>query len=121
MKRIYLACPYSHWNPLVRIYRWLWASWASHKLIQQGYCVFSPLSHSVPISWFQSKKDNCHNVWLKQDLEWLEMCHEMCILDLKGWRDSTGVAHEIERGKFWGKPIQVLHPKFLIITEVLNE
>ena len=121
MMRVYLACPYSHKNPFIQIFRWLWVSWASYQLMKRGYAVFSPISHSVPISWFQSKKDNCHDFWLKQDDVWLGMCWRMFILGLNGWKHSTGIQYEIKRAKYLGISISVLHPKTLKVMEVLNE
>ena len=120
MKRLYLACPYSHWNPVIQLLRWLWVSWAAYRLMLRGYAVFSPISHSVPISWFQSKKDNCHNFWIQQDFEYLDAYHIVMVLALPGWDKSTGVDYEITRAKAIGLPIELIHYRTLKKIKVLN-
>ena len=81
---IYLACPYWHEDKKIRRSRFQSANIAAAELMEDGYVVFSPLSHSVPISKYTGDQD--HNFWMRQDLPMLELCDEMWILPLDGWK-----------------------------------
>jgi nucleoside 2-deoxyribosyltransferase len=50
MKKIYLAGPYSHWNPAVRAIRFHKLNEKAAELLNAGFLVFSPISHSHPRS-----------------------------------------------------------------------
>ena len=96
IKRLYLSAPYSHPNKLVRQYRVKMANQKAAELMERGYRVFSPLSHSHPISKY-CQVDPCdHDFWLRQDLWILPYCDIFYIYTLKGWSRSEGVKRE-----FW--------------------
>jgi len=97
--RIYLACPYSHPEQAVIEQRVETCNMVAARLMEQGFIVFSPVSHSHPIS-IHAKVDPCnHDFWLNQDLPFLEFCDELCILMLDGWEQSKGIKLEIERAQ----------------------
>ena len=102
MKRIYLACPYSHPEVRVRLWRVAHADKKAAELMSAGNLVFSPLSHSHPIShWYEV--DPCdHDFWLRQDLWILDICDEMHILCLPGWGKSKGIKVEFEHAESKG-------------------
>lgn len=95
MKKIYLACPYSHPDPSERERRVAIVNKKAAELMEQGNLVFSPLSHSVPISEYCKVHSTNHDFWIQQDLWILEVCNEMNILCLDGWQQSRGI--EIEK------------------------
>ena len=114
MKKIYLATPYTskRWKfwpvkQLIHLWRFLQVSRAAMQLMWKGLVVYSPISHTAPISWFGYEEK--HNFWLKQDWCWLEQCDEVWVLTLKGWRESYGVAKEIKYAKERGIPVFILH------------
>ena len=94
MKKIYLACPYSHPDPMVRQQRFDMVCQKAAELMEQGYCVFSPISHSHPISKYTTADANNYSFCLKQDMAWLMVCDEFHILCLPGWEESIGVKIE---------------------------
>jgi len=94
--KIYVACPYSHPDQAVREERVLAADKYAAKLMERGHIVFSPLSHSHPISKHCKVDPTDHDFWLRQDLAWLKACHRMHVLCLDGWQESKGVKEEIE-------------------------
>ena len=97
MKRIYLAAPYSSPDPAERERRVELVDRKAAELMMAGNLVFSPLSHSHPISKYCAV-DPCDNgFWLLQDLWILEICDEFHILCLSGWEDSKGIRIELER------------------------
>lgn len=91
---IYLAIPYS-FNPEKSFKK---ANKLTAYLISKGYTVFSPISHSHPISNYMNKdlqKDS--EFWLKQDIEFLKYCNMMIVYCFgKEWLNSYGVQKEIE-------------------------
>lgn len=98
-KRVYLMAPYSHKDIRVCEERFNIANNVSAFLMDQGYIVFSPLSHSHPISMSDYAKETDtshldHGVWLEQDFAWLQFCEGYFILRIKGWEKSTGVSVE---------------------------
>lgn len=108
MKKIYLACPYSHPDPKERERRVELVDQKAAELMMAGHLVFSPLSHSHPISKHCSVDPCDHDFWLKQDLWILDICDEFHILCLEGWDKSKGIAIEQERAAKLGLAI-VLH------------
>lgn len=95
--RVYLACPYKckgivneTWEQL----RFDCVNIAAMRLIRAGFVVFSPISHSHPISLTQPDKYNTHELWLDQDEPFLEWCDVVVVLEIPGVWDSHGVDWE---------------------------
>ena len=96
MIKVYLACPYSHIDKSVREHRVERVNKKAAELMMSGYLVFSPLSHSHPISE-HCDVDPCDNgFWLRQDLWILKFCDELHILCIDGWEESRGIKIEIK-------------------------
>jgi len=108
MKKIYLACPFSHTLKSVQEARFDEVNKKAAELMEEGHIVFSPISHSVPINaHFRDEKDL--DFWLRQDLPLLEMCDEVWVLALPGWKESLGVQAEMVHARLYRKPIRILH------------
>ena len=105
MKKVYIASPYSHKDKYIRMTRVIQVDAKAADLMEQGYLVFSPLSHSHGISEHANVDPMDHDFWLRQDLWVLDMCDELHILCLSGWQDSKGIAVEIARAKENGMKI----------------
>jgi nucleoside 2-deoxyribosyltransferase len=94
--RIYLAAPYlsrgltKEWENL----RVTAVNIAAMRLIRAGFVVFSPISHSDPISKAQDDKYNTHALWLSQDEKFMEWADVLVILELPGVYQSFGVQWE---------------------------
>jgi len=104
--KLYLCVPYSHPSQAVRIARFEQANEAAAKFMQGGHIVFSPISHSHPISYYLDNA-NDSDFWLTQDRAFLEWCDEMVILCIKGWAESKGIQREVKWAKELGKPIRL--------------
>jgi len=105
MKKIYLAAPYVHKNPDIRAQRVEAVNKKAAELMMSGNLVFSPLSHSHPISE-HCVVDPCdHDFWLRQDLWILAICDEFHILCLDGWTESRGIDTEYQRAQDLRKPV----------------
>lgn len=98
---IYLATVYSSHSKW-RIVRW----WVRRKrfkainktaamLMKAGNVVFSPISHSHPISQELPEHLNTYQFWLPQDFAILKHCTKMYILGTDNWIGSIGVLKEI--------------------------
>jgi len=111
MKKIYLACPYSHPCWWVRFIRWLKISILSLDLMRMGYVVFSPITHSVPITWWQKKDEETHEFWLSQDFPFLDWCDMLLIATFSGWNQSYGVSQETKYAQQLNKEIRYINPK----------
>ncbi|HLH88257.1 MAG TPA: DUF1937 family protein [Xanthobacteraceae bacterium] len=97
-KIIYLACPYTHSCADIREQRFVAATKAAASLIQSGYIVFSPVTMTHPIDSIIAGFDGTlgSEFWVSFDEAFMEVCAEMAILPLDGWRESSGISREID-------------------------
>jgi len=109
MKKIYLACPYSHKDRHIELTRFATANSVAAKLMLKGHIVFSPLSHSVPIAEHIPDSNNGHDLWLEQDFVFVDWAEAIYVLCLPGWKKSTGVTAEIKRAQSQNKPIHYIN------------
>lgn len=109
--KIYLATPYSHDDPFVRLARFYEVNRIAARLMEQGYTVFSPISHSHPIEQNLDADKQGWEFWAGQDIPMLEACDRLMVLMLDGWRESTGVTGEIEHARSIGMPIEYVDAK----------
>jgi len=68
-------------------------------LMREGLKVFSPISHSHPIALAHPNMSTYTNFWIRQDTPGLVNSRFMHVLESDGWRESFGVAREIEIAK----------------------
>lgn len=104
MKKIYLAGPYSHQNMHVKEHRFKKLNIAAAKLMNEGYLVFSPISHTHPIA-LAGDLPGGWDFWEEYDRTFIEWCDEIHVLKLTGWAESTGVSAEIALGIELDKPV----------------
>lgn len=109
-KLIYLAIPYT-WNPDISFE--IVNKMSAILMENCDYIVFSPISHSHPISDYLVDNNNLSaDFWLKQDLRVLEKCDELHIVRINGSfgqkliDDSYGCKREILRAKELNLPIK---------------
>lgn len=120
-KRIYVAIPYSDKSQKVMKYRYDMANLVSAHLILTGHIVFSPISHSHPISFAASQNiQTLGDLWYEQDLTFIEhWATNLYVVCVDGWRESVGVRLEIQKAKSLGIPVYYFHPiKHNMIVEV---
>ena len=108
MKKIYLACPYSNPDPQIMEYRFNEVTKKAADLIQQGYIVYSPITHNhfiavkygLPRGW---------EFWKEFDISFIKWCDVVCILSLDGWKESKGIDAEINIAAKLGKTVVMLY------------
>jgi hypothetical protein len=120
---IYLACPYTDSDRLLRLWRFEMATAAAATLIKRGYIVFSPITMTHPIDVVLAGSDNTlgSDYWVKFDEAFMSMCSEMVILNIDGWDRSSGIKREIEFFRNAGKPVSFMAPSEVeFIPEMRN-
>ncbi|MGC0362904.1 hypothetical protein ABH922_000888 [Rhodococcus sp. 27YEA15] len=98
MRKIFLACPYSHADPGVVESRFIESNRTAAAIVESGNVVFSQVSMSHPINLTFVDKDKAAigNLWAPIDEIFMDMLDELIILDLPGWDQSSGIKREIE-------------------------
>jgi hypothetical protein len=111
-KIVYLACPYTHPSSQLRERRFLAATNAAARLINQGHVVFSPITMTHPIDLVLAGKDSTlgTDFWVRFDEAFMGVCSEMAILRIEGWQESAGILREREFFEKRGRPIWFLDP-----------
>ena len=107
---VYLACPYTHADPLIRIWRYELATAAAATLIARGLIVFSPITMTHPIDILLAGADKTlgSDYWLRFDEAFMKCCSQMIILTLEGWDQSDGISREIEFFRRHGKRVSFM-------------
>jgi hypothetical protein len=80
---------------------------AAALLMRQGEHVFSLIAHTHPIA-LAGELPTGWDYWREFDELFFRICDEMRILALPGWRESRGIAAEIEVARSMGLPIFVM-------------
>lgn len=111
MKKIYLACPYSHEDPDVRERRVLMADKATAWIMSDGFVVYSPLSHSHRVARHLDNHLD-HVFWLNQCASFVEWADELWVLTLDGWKESKGIRVETGMAHRLGKPVVHIPERF---------
>lgn len=108
---IYLAGPYSHPDAETREARFNELNSVAARLMESGYTVFSPISHSHPIADHLPDERRCSwEFWRGQDFPLLEWADALVVYTMDGWEESVGVQAEIAHAEKLGKPVHHLDP-----------
>lgn len=103
----YLASPYSKYpEGLERAFRA--GCRIAGRLIAAGVPVFSPIAHSHSVAILSGLNPRDHATWLRADEWMMRAAAGLLVADMDGWRNSFGVAFEIEEFEQAGKPIMLL-------------
>ena len=122
MKKIYLAAPYTSPGPIVRSTRAELASIIAARLMEQGYVVFSPITHGHSVAdHLHYTNAHSHEFWMRQCLPMLEASDCMMILPIDGWRESRGLAEERDFAHAKRIPVLIwqdsLSPEFELLDD----
>lgn len=109
MRKIFLACPYSHADKSVIHERFVACNKVAAAIIESGHAVFSQVSMSHPINLAFEGKDNAAigKLWAPVDAVFMDAMQELIIVDLPGWEISAGIKREIELFKGRGQPVSL--------------
>lgn len=104
---VYLAVPYTHPRKSVIEDRFIKVCKMAGKLMNDGYIVYSPITHCHPIAMV-CKLPTDWKFWKNIDETFLKLSHKMYILMLDGWQDSTGIKNEVEIANDLGIEIEYI-------------
>lgn len=108
---VYLSCPYSDPDPVVREARFHASNRAAAKLMKLGYMIFAPISHTHPIL-IDGDLPKGWEFWERYDRAVLSCCNLVTVLRLPGWDKSVGVGAEIKIACEMGITIEYLEADF---------
>lgn len=106
--RIYLAVPYTvdyrRHSKIWETIHFQQVTLAASVLIQDGFTVFSPITHSHTIATLAAP-DLVHrgDVWLAQDEQFLQWADALVLLELEYWKTSPGVRQE----RIWANTLSI--------------
>jgi hypothetical protein len=113
-KLIYLAIPYS-FNPELSFEI---ANEVAANLMQDGFVVFSPISHTHPLSKkMRSDLQFDHEFWMRQDLTILSRCDYLYVIRIHQ-NNGTTADHLIENSKGCQAEIQKAKELNMFISNI---
>lgn len=105
----YLATPYSKYpHGIAGAYEL--ACKQSALLISHGIHVFSPIAHSHGIAFHGELDALSHDLWLKMDQTYMDLCVGCIFLLAESWEKSFGMAQEKWYFEQVGKPVIEMVP-----------
>jgi hypothetical protein len=107
---IYLASPYSHPDPAVRLARYEAVTKYAAELTREGHVIFGPITMSHPISPNGEGDPPAPFDWLDWDEPFMRAASSCIVLMLDGWEKSTGVQHEVRYFRANGKTVTYMTP-----------
>lgn len=116
---IYLASPYTHAKPLVRVARVAaTAEIVAHRLARGRY-FYSPIVHG---HWIEQEIDReiPWQKWMEHSYAMISALKSISVAQLPGWDKSRGVAAEIEFAKSQKFPVTFIDPEELKLILRLN-
>lgn len=116
LELIYLAAPFNHPDVRIRDWRYEVVTRVARDLLAQGYAVFSPITHNIPIDRLSTRGN--WDTWRDQDFTLLKRCDRLLVLKLDGYQESIGVAAEIAFAKSYSIPIEEIEVDVAILEEV---
>jgi len=98
MRKIFLACPYGHADKTVVEQRFDISNEVAARIVRNGAVVFSQVSMSHPINGHLAHLDKAAigTLWAPVDAVFMDVMEELIVIDEPGWKESAGVAREIE-------------------------
>lgn len=101
---IYIASPYSSNDWRIMYERYLHVRDYTAECIKRKEVVFSPIvnTHHIAVEGNISPE---FSFWKEYNFHILALCEELRVLTLDGWKDSKGVAGEVEFADEKGVPV----------------
>lgn len=113
----YLATPYSKYpRGLHAAYEM--AAREAGRLIHLGFRVYSPIAHTHPIAFASGLDPYDHNIWIPADRPFMDGAHGLIVLRADSWKESKGIAIEIEEFTQAGKPVVYMSPQYVPVHDL---
>ncbi len=110
---IYLASPYSHKLKKVREQRFREIAKVSARLTVLGHFIFSPISMNHTWTIYcdpDTPLGTSWDYWKRYDERLLDVCDELWVCTMEGWKESKGIAAEIKYADACGMRIYYIDP-----------
>lgn len=109
MRKIFLACPYGHPDVAVIETRFDMSNAVAATILAAGAAVFSQVSMSHPINAQLAHLRNADigRLWAPVDAVFMDVMEELIVIDIDGWKESSGVAREIDFFRKRGRPVSL--------------
>jgi hypothetical protein len=104
---IYLASPYSHNNPAVREHRFIQARLFTIRYLSEGFPIFSPIVYGRDM---EKALGTDFRSWQSLNDAMVQAASQFWVLQLDGWQDSKGIAHELALARDLRKTVAFLAP-----------
>lgn len=112
--RVYLTSPFTHSSKKIMNGREKAVAIAAARLTKRfngSLAIIQPIVQSYRMNQVcPGLFGASFEAWQEIDFEFILGCHELWVLKLKGWKDSTGVRAEIAYAKQNGLLVQYLTP-----------
>ena len=105
----YLASPYSHYDKEIEAYRYTLALRATRWLISKRHWCYSPIVHCHDMS-LQHDLPGDHIFWRDFNEAMISASKGIVVLTIDGWKESKGIAHELEYAKALKLPVAYMQP-----------
>lgn len=113
----YLAAPYSAPDQKTVEWRMEQVGKAQAALLRRGWLIVTPLSNHHILKYSPDIKTDW-DYWKTYSTVMLSKCDNLIILDIPGWRESTGVQGEIAIARYRGIPMYFYNVETDTITEI---
>jgi hypothetical protein len=114
---VYLATPYTKYRAGIDA-AFMDAAALAAKLLKLGVKVYSPIAHCHPMSQYGGIDPTDHSIWLPYQEVLMAKADALLVAQLQGWRESFGVAHEIEFFSKSSKPVFYLDTVLTRVGEI---
>ncbi len=105
---IYIASPYSHDNPQVRMDRFIAAVNYAAKLKKEGRLCFCPIGYGR-LYEIEYQLPFDFQYWGEFNRRMIRACDELHVLKLDGWEDSAGVEAEVAFARANDIPVEFVN------------
>ena len=91
----YLATPYTNYKDGIEI-AFREAARITGQLLLAGVEAYSPIAHCHPLSVHANIDALDRDFWLRYQETFMARCDVLIVAQMKGWKESIGVQHEIK-------------------------
>ena len=105
---IYLCSVYSlNADKALMQRRYQYAAQRTAEFLKEGHTVFCPINHCHPIAEkFDMPRE--WEFWEQHDLNYIDACDEVWVLQMPGFQDSTGITAEVDYALSKDKPLKFI-------------